>query len=131
MIKLWIRLGKPGQTQFASALGLAALSGASAVFLLGLSGWFLTAAALAGLAGTGLIFNHLFPSAGVRAAAFSRVLSRYGEQLVGHDATLKLSATLRPQLFSAGALSMRGLTPLASADLSLLLDDVEAAESVS
>jgi len=129
MIKLWKRLGMPGQTQFASALGLAALSGASAVFLLGLSGWFLTAAALAGLAGTGLIFNHLFPSAGVRAAAFSRVLSRYGEQLVGHDATLKLSATLRPQLFSAGALSMRGLTPLPSADLSLLLDDVEAAES--
>ena len=43
MIKLWKRLGMPGQTQFASALGLAALSGASAVFLLGLSGWFLTA----------------------------------------------------------------------------------------
>lgn len=128
MIKLWKRLGRPGQAQFSMALGLAALSGASAVFLLGLSGWFLTASALSGLIGAGLIFNHLFPSAGVRAAAFSRVLSRYGEQLVGHDATLTLSAKLRPRLFTAGAMSVRGLTPLPSADLSLLLDDVEAAE---
>jgi len=128
MTKLWQYLGRPAHFQFRLALALSAVSGASAVVLLGLSGWFLTASALAGLAGTGLIFNHLFPSAGVRAAAFTRVLSRYGEQLIGHDATLRLSASLRPQLFSQGARATRGLSPMASADLSLLLDDVEAAE---
>ncbi|MDX1293481.1 MAG: ATP-binding cassette domain-containing protein, partial [Hyphomonas sp.] len=128
MIKLWRSLGSPGLPQFRLALMLSAISGASAVLLMGLSGWFLTASALAGLAGTGLVFNHLYPSAGVRAAAFIRVLSRYAEQLSGHDATLRLSARMRPKIFSASAHASRGLAPLAAADLSLLLDDVEAAE---
>ena len=85
-------LGRPAKRRFALALLLSALAGASSIILLGLSGWFLTAAAVAGSAGAGYVFNHLYPSAGVRAAAFSRVLTKYGEQLIGHDATLSLSA---------------------------------------
>ncbi|MBA3067768.1 MAG: ATP-binding cassette domain-containing protein [Hyphomonas sp.] len=128
MMSLWKHLGRPGRSRFIAALTLSAVSGACGVLLLGLSGWFLTASALAGMAGAGFIFNHLYPSAGVRLFAFSRVLSRYGDQLAGHDATLRLSAQLRPALFAAGARSARGFAAMPAKALSHLLDDVEAAE---
>ncbi len=129
MLELWRELGRPARGRLFLALALSAAAGASGVILLGLSGWFLTAAALAGLAGGGYVFNHLYPSAGVRAAAFSRVLTRYGEQLVGHDATLGISATLRPRAFAASAQHRRGFTPLPAADLAAIIDDVDAAEA--
>ena len=129
MLTLWRLLGRPAKIRFGLALLLSALAGASSIVLLGLSGWFLTAAAIAGSAGAGYVFNHLYPSAGVRGAAFSRVLTRYGEQLVGHDATLSLSASLRPQLFAASAATQRGFTSMPAGELSALIDDVDAAEA--
>lgn len=129
MLKLWRLLGRPAKVRFAVALLLSALAGASSIILLGLSGWFLTAAAIAGSTGAGYVFNHLYPSAGVRGAAFSRVLTRYAEQLVGHDATLSLSAHLRPNLFAASAATQRGFTSMPANDLSALIDDVDAAEA--
>ena len=129
MLTLWRALGAAAGRRFIIALSLSALAGAAGVILLGLSGWFLTAASLASAAGAGFTFNHLYPSAGVRAAAFTRVLARYGEQLVGHDATLALSARLRPALFEAAARSGRGMTAMEAKELSSLIDDVEAAEA--
>ena len=128
MIRLWTLLGRPARLHFILALAFSAAAGAFSIILLGLSGWFLTAAALAGAAGSGLVFNHLYPSAGVRASAFGRVLTRYADQLVGHDATLRLSALLRPKLFSALASSQRGMSPMTAEELSSLIDDVSAAE---
>lgn len=128
MLKLWSSLEAPGRLQFRLAMGLAAAASIAGVVLMGLSGWFLVAGALAGAAGAGHSFNHLFPSAGVRGAALARVLGRYGEQLSGHDAILSLSARLRPRIFEAGARSRRGLSPMASAELTALVDDMDAAE---
>ncbi|RFB03896.1 amino acid ABC transporter ATP-binding/permease protein [Parvularcula marina] len=128
MIDLFYRLGAPGRKRFLLALLLSAIAGAAGIGLLGLSGWFLTASALAGTAGAGHVFNHLYPSAGVRGFALTRVIARYAEQLVGHDATLKLSASLRPRLFAASARSTRGFTPLPAAALTALIDDVETVE---
>lgn len=65
--------------------------------LLGLAGHFLTAAALAGATAMG--FNFFGPSAGIRALTFIRILSRYAEKLVGHDATLRLARDLRVDFF--------------------------------
>jgi ATP-binding cassette subfamily C protein CydC len=76
------------------ALLLACLAGGAAAGLVGLAGWFLTASALAGL-GALPGFSWVFPSAGVRALAVLRAGARYGERLVGHDATLLLLARLR------------------------------------
>ena len=129
MLTLWRVLGAPARNRFMLALVLSALAGASSVVLLGLSGWFLTAASIAGASGAGYVFNHLYPSAGVRGAAFARVITRYGEQLVGHDATLSLSARLRPDLFAASAATQRGFTSMPASELSLLIDDVDAAEA--
>jgi len=82
----------------ALALILALITLASGVALLGTSGWFITATALTS---AGLAFNLFVPSSLVRAFSFIRILSRYGERLVGHNATLKLLSDLRGWLFAA------------------------------
>lgn len=65
------------------------------VALLGLSGWFITAAAAAGLAGAGAVFDVFRPSAMVRFLALGRAAARYGERMLTHDATLRALETLR------------------------------------
>lgn len=68
--------------------------------LLGLSGWFIAATAIAGLVpATALVFDVFMPSAGIRLLAMGRTASRYGERLVTHDATLAVLAALREKLF--------------------------------
>lgn len=94
---------------------LAALTGLTGMALLGLSGWFITATALAGLVpATAWAFDVFMPSAAIRLFALGRTAARYGERLVTHDATLGLLAALRGQLFrgwsapgAARALAMR------------------------
>ncbi|WBV45102.1 amino acid ABC transporter ATP-binding/permease protein [Pseudoroseomonas cervicalis] len=83
---------------------LAGLTLLAAVALLGLSGWFITATALAGLSATGAIgFDVFRPGAGIRALALLRTGGRYGERLVTHDATLAVLAALRERLFRGWA----------------------------
>nr|WP_010398587.1 ATP-binding cassette domain-containing protein [Paracoccus sp. TRP] len=94
---------------------LAALTGLMGMALLGLSGWFITATALAGLVpATAWAFDVFMPSAAIRLFALGRTAARYGERLVTHDATLGLLAALRGRLFrgwsapgAARALAMR------------------------
>lgn len=84
-------------------LSLACLALLAAVGLVGLAGWFITASALAGLAGTaGFLFA--YPSAGVRAFAVLRTLSRYLERLVNHRTTFHLLARLRVHFFERALL---------------------------
>ena len=79
------------------ALSLSLVTLAAGVALLGTSGWFITASALTT---AGLAFNLFVPSALVRGFSFIRILSRYGERLAGHDATLRLLADIRAWLFA-------------------------------
>jgi ATP-binding cassette subfamily C protein CydC len=84
--------------------GLAAATvTASSVLLLGLSGWFITAAALAGVAGpiAANAFNYMLPAVGIRLFAILRTGGRYSERVFGHDAALRALADLRPALFAA------------------------------
>ncbi|MBY6004625.1 ATP-binding cassette domain-containing protein [Salipiger bermudensis] len=71
---------------------------AMGVALLGLSGWFITASAAAGMAGLGILFNVFAPSAMVRFLALGRTAARYGERLLTHDATLRALSDLRIRL---------------------------------
>lgn len=83
---------------------LAALTVLMGMALLGLSGWFITATALAGLGSAAVILFDVFvPSAGIRLLALGRTVSRYGERLVTHDATLAVLAALRERLFRGWA----------------------------
>lgn len=79
--------------------------------LLGLSGGFLAATAVAGLVpATAIAFNFFHPAAGVRFFAIARTASRWGERVASHEATLRLLARLRASLY-------RALLPLSPSQL--------------
>ncbi len=90
---------------FRKTLILAAICAAgvslAAACLLGLSGWFLGGAAVAGAGGSLVLyaFNYLLPSAAIRALAIARTVLRYFERYLGHAAALRTVAGLRPKLF--------------------------------
>ncbi|MEN5114634.1 ATP-binding cassette domain-containing protein [Brevundimonas diminuta] len=109
-----------------------ALVSAGAVALLGVSGWFITAAALAGAAGPAAahVFNYLVPSAVIRFLAIVRTASRYGERVTGHEAALKALATLRPQLFDglARGPTTRALSLAGGEASARLVQDVDAVQ---
>lgn len=82
--------------------------------LLSLSGWFLSAAAVAGLtAATAMMFNYFTPAGGVRFFSIVRTASRYGERLATHEATFKLLTQLRTwawrKLMPLSASNMQGI----------------------
>lgn len=106
---------------------------AAGVALLGLSGWFITAAGTAGLAGAAIAFDVFRPSAGIRFLAFGRAASRYGERLATHDATLRGLARLRVKLL--GSILNRPYSELqrlrGSERLNLLTIDVDALDGLA
>ena len=117
MFKRWREL-VPFIKQFRGHLKwmvLGTLSGllavASAVGLLALSGWFISAAAYAGLTAiTAQLFNFFHPGIGVRIFAIGRTLARYVERIVSHDATFRILQSLRSWFY-------RHLEPLAPSRL--------------
>jgi len=87
--------GRARKLLLALALSVATLL--TGMALLGVSGWFLTATYLAGI---GALFNIFIPSSMVRGSSFLRILSRYGERVSGHAATLAILSDLRVLVFS-------------------------------
>jgi len=79
------------------------------VGLLALSGWFITAMAVAGVAGSSI--NYFTPAAIIRGLAMTRTAGRYGERIITHEATFRLIADLRVWFY-------RRIEPLAPAALS-------------
>lgn len=71
----------------------------ASIGLLTLSGWFLSASAVAGFAGL-YSFNYMLPAAGVRGTAIARTAGRYFERVVSHDATFRVLQHLRITTFS-------------------------------
>ena len=112
---------------------LAALTVLTGMALLGLSGWFITATALAGAnVATAFMFDVFMPSAGIRLLAVGRTASRYGERLVTHDATFAVLAALRVRLFRgwARAGAARELLLHPARVLFRLTSDIDALESL-
>lgn len=125
----WLALGRrrwPG-------LILAMFTVLAGMGLLGLSGWFIAATAIAGLAvATAPLFDVFMPSAGIRLLALGRTAARYGERLFTHDAVLAALAQLREQLFrglAAGAQG-RGRLRYPARALFRLTADLDALESL-
>ena len=63
------------------------------VGLMAISGWFITAMAMAGVASVSM--NYFTPAAIIRFFAIVRTVGRYLERLVTHEATFRMLATLR------------------------------------
>src|SRR3954452_13720223 len=115
---------------FGALLMLATLL--AGIGLLGVSGWFITGSALAGLGLGAAGFNIFTPSAGIRAAALIRTAGRYAERLVNHEATFRLLADLRRWLFAkAIPLDTEQVSRLTGGDLlTRLTADIEALDNL-
>lgn len=101
MLKLlipYIKLYKHYLLMIVLGVVLVVMALAASIFLLSLSGWFLSASAFVGVAGL-YTFNYMLPAAGVRGAAIVRTAARYFERLVNHDITFKILSYLRTKAF--------------------------------
>ncbi|MDW6003795.1 heme ABC transporter ATP-binding protein/permease CydC [Vibrio mangrovi] len=111
---------------------LAFLTLCASIGLLTLSGWFLSAAAVAGLGIARQTFNYMLPSAFVRGFAIGRTAGRWGERVVSHNATFKVLADLRIFFFEKLSPLIPGrIANLRDADLlNRLVADVDAMDHV-
>lgn len=69
--------------------------------LLLLSGWFISASALAGLASVVIGFNYIIPAASIRMLALVRIVSGYGEKYFAHAEVLNRVGRLRLYLYDS------------------------------
>ena len=95
----YLALYKRHKWMLSLGIVLAIVTLLASIGLLTLSGWFLSASAVAGVAGL-YSFNYMLPAAGVRGAAITRTAGRYFERLVRHDATFRVLQLLRIYTFS-------------------------------
>jgi len=107
LLRLW-RLFRPYRGWMLGGFLIALVTLLANVALMAVSGWFITAMAVAGAAGVAM--NYFTPAALIRGSAMTRTAGRYFERLVNHDATLRQLAGLRVWFY-------RHLEPLAPARL--------------
>lgn len=115
---------------FLLGIAVALIPALAGIALLGVSGWFITAAALAG---AGLFALNIFiPSALIRALAIARTAGRYGERVLTHDATFRFLTNLRKRIFQGQAARFGdGTRPARSgAALNRLTSDIQALDAV-
>jgi len=103
----------------------------SALGLLSLSGWFITATAIAAASASGYL-DVFTPGGGIRFFAVSRTASRYLERLYNHDTILRLLADLRARVFKGlVALDARTLSRArASQWLNRLTADIDTLDNL-
>lgn len=98
------RLTQLFSTQLDKWLIAACLGIMTALLVIGLlmtSGWFISAAAMAGMVALGShSFNYLVPAAIIRVMAMVRTAGRYGEMMVSHHAVFGLLRRLRVRFFN-------------------------------
>lgn len=103
-LKPWIALIGRRRRRLLAGMLLVFATLASAVGLLALSGWFITATGVTALlwaVGPRFPFDVYLPGGGIRFFALARTLARYGERLYNHDTVLRLLADLRTTHFAA------------------------------
>ncbi len=109
------------------SFSLGVLTVFATVALLAWSGWFISAAAAAGV---GASFNYLRPGALIRLFAIMRTAGRYGERVLSHALVLRLLAVLRVQVFVRLA-QQSGDTVLAGGDrLQRLIADIDVLDQL-
>ena len=137
MKDLWffLKLFKPHSLWLVGGIILSLLTALASIALLTLSGWFISASAIAGLAaldGNALAFNFMLPAAQIRALAITRTLGRYGERLVTHEATFRVLAGIRSWFFQQLIPLVPGrLSVMRSGDLlSRMTADIDALDAL-
>lgn len=131
----WLRVILQRKGRLAVGGGLILLTVLSAIGLLGLSGWFLTASAVTGVLiaqGINATLNIYTPGGGIRFFAVTRTVARYVERVFNHDTVLRLLADLRVKLFAtlARQLPHERIQTRASDRLSRLVQDIDALDNL-
>ncbi|PQJ88768.1 heme ABC transporter ATP-binding protein/permease CydC [Aliivibrio sifiae] len=104
----------------------------ASIGLLTISGWFISASAIAGLTIARETFNYMLPAGAVRGFSIGRTAGRWGERVVSHNATFKLLTELRIFFFKKLIPLIPGrFSKLRDADLlNRLVADVDAMDHV-
>lgn len=120
-----LSLCKPHWRWMALGVLLSLITLLANIALLGISGWFISAMAIAGIAGATM--NYFTPAGVIRFLAITRTAGRYAERLVTHNATFLLLAELRNWFYQKiEPLAPAGLQHHRSSDLfSRLQNDIE------
>ncbi|MCE0733420.1 thiol reductant ABC exporter subunit CydC [Halomonas sp. G15] len=131
----WLAMLARHRGRLSGGAGLMALTLVSAIGLLALSGWFITATGLTGLllaAGVAARLDVYLPGGGIRTFAVTRTVARYLERLYNHDTVLRLLADLRGRLFAVVAgLDAHALAQRRASDwLNRLTADIDALDSL-
>ena len=131
----FLKLFKPHGIWLVGGILLSLLTSLTSIALLTLSGWFISASAIAGLValdGNALAFNFMLPAAQIRALAITRTLGRYGERLVTHEATFRVLAGIRSWFFQQLIPLVPGrLSAMRSGDiLSRMTADIDALDAL-
>ena len=129
----FLRLYRQHWLSLSLGLLLAFVTLVAGMGLLSLSGWFLSAAAVAGLAVASRdTFNYMTPAGGVRFFSIVRTASRWGERVVSHDATFRVLTRLRVWFWQKlSPLSTGTLAGFRQADLlNRLVADIDAMDHV-
>ena len=132
MHKLYWRLLMEERTVLLVGITLSVVTAFAGTALLAVSGWFISAAALAGLtAAAAHAFNFFTPGAIVRGLSIARTAGRYGERLANHETTFRLIAKLRTQIFDRLA-SQQGVSALMNRhqSASQMLQDITNVEGI-
>ncbi|WP_251978199.1 thiol reductant ABC exporter subunit CydC [Salinicola avicenniae] len=98
-LRPWLKVMLERRRRLLLGAALMLVTLASALGLLSLSGWFITATAVAALAAQAAYLDVFTPGAGIRGFAVSRTVARYLERLYNHDTVLRLLADLRTRAF--------------------------------
>ncbi|MCI4677335.1 thiol reductant ABC exporter subunit CydC [Rhodoblastus acidophilus] len=132
MTSLWRLVGlfRPHAGWIALSILISLASLLANIGLLATSGWFIAAMAGAGLAGAAI--NYFTPAAVIRTFAILRTGGRYADRLISHEATLRLIARLRVEIFARlERIAPAALGDLRSGDvLASLRGDVDRLEQV-
>ncbi|MFM4718977.1 heme ABC transporter ATP-binding protein/permease CydC [Aeromonas bivalvium] len=129
----FLRLYRQHWLSLSLGLLLALVTLVAGMGLLSLSGWFLSAAAVAGMAvATRDTFNYMTPAGGVRFFSIVRTAGRWGERVVSHDATFRVLTRLRVWFWQKlSPLSTGALAGFRQADLlNRLVADIDAMDHV-
>jgi len=131
----FIRLFQAHWLWAVTGLLLALIVALSGLSLLTLSGWFITASALAGFMapdGVAVSFNFMQPAAIIRALAILRTAGRYAERISTHELTFRVLADIRVWFFrQLIAQSQAQLAALRSGDmLSRMTADIDTLDAL-
>ncbi|PJG59958.1 heme ABC transporter ATP-binding protein/permease CydC [Aeromonas cavernicola] len=129
----FLRLYRQHWLSLSLGLLLALVTLIAGMGLLSLSGWFLSAAAVAGMAVASRdTFNYMTPAGGVRFFSILRTAGRWGERVVSHDATFRVLTRLRVWFWQTlSPLSTATLAGFRQADLlNRLVADIDAMDHV-